>query len=118
MTLLHFCDYYGCKILLDIFYKEIDMKKITPLIFFTSLAMLVASCSPSEPDANKATIALGEVSHATTTLSAGKYELNKEIKFTVTVLEEYKLVDVRMNDSVLTPMNELSYSFTPTEVKT
>lgn len=94
------------------------MKKITPLLFFTSLAMLVASCSPVDPDANKATIALGEVSHATTTLSAGKYELNKEIKFTVTVLEEYKLVDVRMNDNVLTPINELSYSFTPTEVKT
>ena len=65
----------------------------------------------------KATIALGTIDHATTTLKAGDYELNKAIVFNVTADDEYKITGIKIND-VTVPAVQGGYSFTPTEQKT
>ena len=65
----------------------------------------------------KATIALGTISHATTNLKAGEYELNKAVTFTVTADDEYDITSVKINDAVV-PVVQGGYSFTPTEEKT
>lgn len=76
-----------------------------------------SSSSSSSSQVQKATIALGTISHANTNLKAGEYELNKAIVFTVTADKDYAITEIKINDKVV-PAVQGGYSFTPTEVKT
>ena len=76
-----------------------------------------SSSSSSSSQVQKATIALGTISHASTNLKAGEYELNKAVVFTVTADDEYDITSVKIND-VVVPVVQGGYSFTPTEEKT
>ena len=73
------------------------------------------SSSSSQAPA-KAAFTLGQIAHATTSLTAGEYPLNQAINFTVTAENDYQIVAVKINGQALTPTNQ-SYSFTPTEAK-
>ena len=83
----------------------------------SSLEPSSSSSSSSSSQVQKATIALGAISHATTSLKAGEYELNKAIVFTITADKDYAITEVKIND-VAVPVVQGGYSFTPTEVKT
>ena len=83
------------------------------------LSMFLASCGEVSPVVEqKASIKIEKNEYITTSLTEGKYDINKSIEFTVSVInEEYTLGSVSMNEEVLTPVNGDKYSFTPKEAK-
>lgn len=119
------------------------MKKIKKAFFLLPLLLVLVACNNSNTTGSsntessgtpstsasestqasssqaevKAQVALGSITHATTTLEGGNYTLNQKIEFEVTPDKEYDIESVKINNNTLTLENN-KYSFTPTEATT